>query len=217
MPKGDETEQLVIQLTDRCNGLCPQCGMRATETFSRSSLMIDDVKRIIDAAAARGFSVLSFTGVPLRNLWISIDSAEASVHEGMWGFPGVIEGIQKAQPMFHERGIYPTANLGINRNMGGRFHGKPTLLSGNGSENSRERFYDYYRTSFTRFFEFVIDLGFTLVNTCYPMSMANIDQSEELRPVYVAESADPLVSFSREEKVLLFEALLDSIPGNAPA
>jgi MoaA/NifB/PqqE/SkfB family radical SAM enzyme len=36
--------------------------MRATESFSRSSLKVDDVKRIIDAAAARGFSVLSFTG-----------------------------------------------------------------------------------------------------------------------------------------------------------
>jgi MoaA/NifB/PqqE/SkfB family radical SAM enzyme len=260
--------QLVIQLTDRCNGLCPQCGMRATESFSRSSLKVDDVKRIIDAAAARGFSVLSFTGgepllvldtlctliryadragikyirtgtngfpfsrpeqpgfesrvarladslagVPLRNLWISIDSADASLHEEMRGLPGVIEGIQKALPLFHERGIYPTANLGINRNIGGSFHGKPTLLSGNGGEGSRERFYDYYRTSFSRFFEFVIDLGFTLVNTCYPMSMANNEQSEELRPVYGAESADPVVRFSRKEKAFLFEALLDTIPG----
>ena len=54
--------QLVIQLTDRCNALCPQCGMRVSETFPRSKLSMDDVKRILDAAAARGVRVVSFTG-----------------------------------------------------------------------------------------------------------------------------------------------------------
>ncbi len=259
--------QLVIQLTDRCNGLCPQCGMRATERFSRSSMAVDDVKRVIDAAVARGFTVLSFTGgeplllldelvsliqhagsagmeyirtgtngflfagserpdfesrmarladtlaaVPLRNLWISIDSAEAKVHETMRGFPGVIEGIRKALPIFHERGLYPTANLGINRNIGGRSEGNPTVSPGNGGTISARDFYNHYRASFRRFFELVVGLGFTLVNTCYPMSMAENENSGELGAVYAAESADPVVSFSPEEKALLFEALLDTIP-----
>lgn len=55
----------------------------------------------------------------LRNLWISIDSADASTHEQMRGLHGVIEGIKIALPIFHEYGIFPAANLGINRNMGG--------------------------------------------------------------------------------------------------
>ena len=54
--------QLVIQLTDHCNAFCPQCGMRVTEKFPRSRLSVDDVKRILDCAAERGVTVVSFTG-----------------------------------------------------------------------------------------------------------------------------------------------------------
>lgn len=54
--------QLVIQLTDRCNAFCPQCGMRVTKKFKRSTLSADIVKRIIDAAAQKGVNVVSFTG-----------------------------------------------------------------------------------------------------------------------------------------------------------
>ncbi|MDL1968608.1 MAG: glycosyltransferase [Deltaproteobacteria bacterium] len=166
--------QLVIQLTDRCNAFCPQCGMRVTKKFKRSTLSADNVKRIIDAAAQKGVNVVSFTGgepflfldrlvmfikyageagieyirtgtngfmfanhhsahfesrvkkvaetlvsTLLRNFWISIDSAVPSVHEQMQGLPDVIAGIEKALPIFHEQGIYPSANLGINRNVGG--------------------------------------------------------------------------------------------------
>ncbi|MDY7037306.1 MAG: hypothetical protein SV375_14220 [Thermodesulfobacteriota bacterium] len=46
-------EQLIIQLTDKCNARCPQCGMRITEKFRRSTLPPDLVKRIIDTAAQR--------------------------------------------------------------------------------------------------------------------------------------------------------------------
>ena len=259
--------QLVIQLTDRCNGLCPQCGMRATERFKRSSMHLEDVRRAIDAAVARGFTVLSFTGgepllllddlvsliryagsagmeyirtgtngflfahperpdfldrierladslagVPLRNFWISIDSADPLVHEQMRGFPGVIEGIRRALPLFHERGLYPTANLGINRNIGGR--ASPVLEAGDGgpSPAAADDFHLHYRTCFGRFFDFVIDLGFTLVNTCYPMSMAGPGKAESLGAVYAAESADLVVSYSSREKALLFQALLETIP-----
>jgi MoaA/NifB/PqqE/SkfB family radical SAM enzyme len=61
--------QVVIQITDRCNARCPQCGMRATESFTRSTLATDAIKRIIDAAASRGVQAISFTGgEPLLDL-----------------------------------------------------------------------------------------------------------------------------------------------------
>ena len=141
--------QLVIQITDRCNALCPQCGMRRTEPFERTDLPADQIKRILDRAAANGVEIVSFTGgepllrmselpmlieyaagagIPyirtgtngfvfanpggagfetrvnrvaeilsrtrLRNLWISVDSSAAAVHEGMRGFSGLIDGIR---------------------------------------------------------------------------------------------------------------------------
>jgi MoaA/NifB/PqqE/SkfB family radical SAM enzyme len=164
----------VVQITDRCNARCPQCGMRVTESFARSTLETDAIKRMIDAAACRGVQAISFTGgeplldlprlveliryaggagipfirtgtngfmltnpekkgfedrvsrmveqladSPLRNFWISLDSAVDHVHDAMRGFPGVVAGIAKALPIFHQAGIYPAVNLGINRNVGG--------------------------------------------------------------------------------------------------
>jgi MoaA/NifB/PqqE/SkfB family radical SAM enzyme len=166
--------QVVVQITDRCNARCPQCGMRVTESFARSTLETDTIKRMIDAAACRGVQAISFTGgeplldlprlveliryaggagipfirtgtngfmltnpekkgfedrvsrmveqladSPLRNFWISLDSAVDHVHDAMRGFPGVVAGIAKALPIFHQAGIYPAVNLGINRNVGG--------------------------------------------------------------------------------------------------
>jgi MoaA/NifB/PqqE/SkfB family radical SAM enzyme len=241
--------------------------MRAVEPFRRSSLPVDVVKRIIDAAVARGITVLSFTGgeplllmddlaaliqyateagieyvrtgtngylfadpksprfearvariadtlagAGLRNFWISIDSADASVHEEIRGFPGVIEGIRKALPLFHERGLYPTANLGINRDAGGRAPTDLHLSPDQGSRSSREEFTNHFRRAFERFYEFVIDLGFTLVSSCYPMSLGEKATHGNLGSVYAVESSDRLVSFSTEEKAMLYEALLDTIP-----
>ncbi|MBC2712084.1 MAG: 4Fe-4S cluster-binding domain-containing protein, partial [Desulfosarcina sp.] len=54
--------QVVIQITDRCNARCPQCGMRSTESFTRSTLGTDPIKRMIDAAARKGVQAVSFTG-----------------------------------------------------------------------------------------------------------------------------------------------------------
>ncbi len=59
---GSVPGQLVIQLTDHCNARCPQCGMRATQTFARHRLPLDRVRAILDAAAARGVGAVSFTG-----------------------------------------------------------------------------------------------------------------------------------------------------------
>ena len=259
--------QLVIQFTDRCNGSCPQCGMRVTEQFQRSTLSVDDVKRILDTAAQRGVKVVSFTGgepllyleqlsqyikyagnagiefirtgtngfvfmnsesplfrskvervaetlaeTPLRNFWISIDSAVPTVHEKMRGFPGVMRGIEKALPIFHRYGIYPSANLGINRNVGGE---KTANLHPEDSKREGLRpwyFYKAFREAFTEFYGFIIDMGFTMVNSCYPMSVEDQSSGADLSAVYGATSRDRLIRFNHREKRLLFLALLEVLP-----
>ena len=257
--------QLVIQLTDRCNGRCPQCEMRATNRFSRAALPIDQVKRILDAAARRGVTAVSFTGgepllllddlahlldhagalhipflrtgtngfflcepdtpgwdlrvrhtaetlagTPLRNLWISLDSADPATHDAMRGFHGLMKGIEKAIPLFNESGLFPSANLGINRNLGGKETARLTWdpPAGNGQA---ARFYDGYRRAFARFFQRAIDLGFTIANVCYPMSLDTNASSQGLDPPYAATSGDQIVRFRPEEKTVIFKALLDTI------
>ena len=170
--RGKVPGQLIVQFTDRCNARCPQCNMRASKSFSRSKLEVDCVKKIIDSAAKKGISAISFTGgepllffqeivlllkyakeagikytrtgtngfmfidsgrkdylsyieriaealaeTGIYSFWISIDSSEPAIHESMRGLPGVIQGIEKALPVFRRYGIYPSANLGINRNI----------------------------------------------------------------------------------------------------
>lgn len=259
--------QLVIQLTDRCNARCPQCGMRVTAPFERNSLSTDDVKRMIDAAASHGFQAVSFTGgepmlhfgqlvelichagaagipfirtgtngfmfqghekkgfldrvrrmaetlsrTPIRNFWISIDSAEPSVHERMRGFGGVIAGIEKALPVFHAAGIYPSANIGINRNMGG--DGSRRLLppAGTRAPHEIEVLHELFLKMFHRMYRLVSELGFTIVNTCYPMQIDDRREAEGLSAVYGATSVDDIVRFSRQEKAALYQALLEVIP-----
>lgn len=252
--------QLVVQITDACNGRCPQCGMRVTEKFPRSRLTMERLKSIIDAAAEKGFQAISFTGgepllflddliqvilyagkagipfirtgtngfifmgsekkgfidrmeriahaladTPLRNFWISIDSAIPEIHETMRGLPGVIEGIHKALPIFHARGIFPSANLGINRNLVGNSlaEQQPT---------DPEAVYRSYRSAFSRFYQFVSDLGFTMVNCCYPMSISEPKTGNGLSPVYAATATNPVIDFSPMEKISIFRALSDTIP-----
>jgi MoaA/NifB/PqqE/SkfB family radical SAM enzyme len=148
---------------------------------------------------------------PLRNLWISIDSAIPSVHEKMRGFPGVIHGIQKALPIFHEHGIYPTANLGINRKILGAVTEKVQRDAKMMQEDYHQSFYNAFRKAFKMFNRFVIELGFTIVSNCYPMSIDGSDDSQGLTAVYGATSEDHLVSFSKPEKALLYKALFDTI------
>lgn len=141
----------------------------------------------------------------IRNLWISIDSADGAVHESMRGLPGCIKGIEKALPIFHQYGIYPSVNLGINRNIMGLSNSQ-----GDNKEFNADKFYNTYRQGFEKFYSYVIDLGFTMVNACYPMSVES--DAEELSAVYGATSIDDIVKFSQEERVLLFKALFDTIP-----
>jgi len=150
--------------------------------------------------------VQTLTKTKIRNFWISIDSMVPEVHEEMRGLPGVMEGIKRALPIFHRSGLYPSANLGINRNMGG-FSSLPSKLA---PENPEE-FAAKCREAFRKYYQYLLDLGFTMVNACYPMS---IDPTEEgsLKAVYGATSVDGVVQFTRQEKALLFGALLEVIP-----
>ncbi len=161
----------------------------------------DRISRLADALAE----------TRLRNLWISIDSALPAVHESMRGLPGVIRGIEKAMPIFNDRGIYPSANLGINRNIAGDFT-SGCFPDAYPSECAYiEDFHRRFVHAFHRFYRFVADLGFTIANTCYPMS-ADTTEDNGMAPVYAASSAERLISFSRREKAALFRALMDVVP-----
>ncbi|MFZ7103038.1 MAG: radical SAM protein [Peptococcaceae bacterium] len=190
-------------------------------------LFLEEIISLLNYAGARGISYLrtgtngfifmnwesrdftkkihcladSLAGTPVRNFWISIDSAKPEIHEKMRGLPGVIKGIEKALPILHEYGIFPAANLGINRNIGGL-----RTLAAEDSRRDPEVYYQRAQEAFQEFYNFVADLGFTMVNTCYPMS------SDEDGFVYGAVSDDEVVRFTPREKVLLFKALYDVIP-----
>jgi MoaA/NifB/PqqE/SkfB family radical SAM enzyme len=147
---------------------------------------------------------LAATGI--RNFWISLDSADSETHEAMRDLPGVVEGIRAALPLFHARGLYPAANLGINRNLAG-----PPVppLEGPGDE---DRFFQAFRQGFISFFAKALDLGFTMANVCYPMSFAQAGLAGEEGTPYGAISGDPAVDFSPAELRLVFKALLETVP-----
>jgi MoaA/NifB/PqqE/SkfB family radical SAM enzyme len=153
--------------------------------------------------------VEALAATKLYTFWISIDSVDPAVHEEMRGLPGVLRGIEKALPIFHEHGIYPSANLGINRNAGGDY--RRLLPDVPPSEFNPREFYDYFRGAFARFYQRVADLGFSIVNMCYPMSVEPAADGKRLA-VYSATSPDRIVRFRREEKVQLFQALFDTVP-----
>jgi hypothetical protein len=160
----------------------------------------DRMKRIAETLA----------DTPLRNLWISVDSADPETHEAMRGFPGLVKGIEKALPVFHAHGIYPSANLGINRNTGGAATRLLDPSPGMTKESWGELFHSVYKAAFHRFFRHVADMGFTMVNACYPMSVEG--DARGLDAVYAATSADRVVRFTGLEKAMLFQALCDTIP-----
>lgn len=61
--RGRAPGQLIIQLTDRCNARCPQCGMRVIQRYKRTRLSTDTVKRMLDAGAKRGMRMVSSPAV----------------------------------------------------------------------------------------------------------------------------------------------------------
>jgi hypothetical protein len=59
----------------------------------------------------------------------------------------------------------------------------------------------------------MIEMGFTMVNTCYPMSDdSGLDDTFATSAVYAATSADFVVKFTKEEKAAIFIGLFDTIP-----
>ena len=174
------------------------CGIRYIRTGTNGYLFrnsdqagfTDRIRRIADQLAA----------TPIRNIWVSLDSSDVATHEQMRGLPGVVRGIEKALPIFAERGLYLSANLGINRNFAGAKH-----------DRERLEYADFLR-GFDRFYSFVHDLGFTIANVCYPMY--STPEQAPAEAVYAATAADRVVYFSTAEKLELFQALSDCIPNH---
>lgn len=130
----------------------------------------------------------------VHSFWISLDSADPDVHERNRGLPGVVEGIRKALPILHARGVYPVANLGLNRSMG---------RCAVEERQDLDTFSAQVRRALREFFEAVIDLGFTMANVCYPMDLDGTDPAI----AYQATSSAGLVRFTRRERETLFEVL----------
>jgi hypothetical protein len=146
----------IIELTDHATA----AGIPFVRTGTNGFLFMNsdrpDFERRINAIAER------LARTKLYTFWISLDSAVPKVHEAMRGLPGVVKGIEKALPIFHEHGIYPSANLGINRNVGGW---------SDSSFTSPDMLYAHFWKSFRDFYRVVDIMGFTIVNACYPMSV----------------------------------------------
>jgi MoaA/NifB/PqqE/SkfB family radical SAM enzyme len=259
--------QLVVQITNRCNACCPQCGMRRDAEIARFDLPGAVMDRLLGDCAAKGVQAISFTGgepllmrdnlvrwiraagragipyirtgtngfllrgaerpdfkariqrlaetlaaTPLRNFWISLDSAWPQVHEGMRGLPGVVAGIEKALPIFQAAGIYPSANLGLNRRVGGERTQALRPEAFKVRSSYLAAFYRTYGDALDHFYRFAADLGFTIVNTCYPMSIDAPEADSGLKAVYAATAVEDVVRFAADEKAMLYKALLDTIP-----
>ena len=171
-----------------------------------------DAKAVGFDAKIHGFAE-TLADTPVRNFWISIDSAVPEVHENMRGLAGVFAGIEKALPILHSHGIYPSANLGINRNIGGEGSLNPPPRAMTKSAYL-QRFHRRFKRSLEKFYNRMIDMGFTMVNTCYPMSAdADTGTARGTSAVYAAASENLVVNFTREEKTMIFQGLMETIPG----
>ena len=99
-------------------------------------------------------------------------------------------------PLFHAHGVYPAVNLGLNRMMGKRpidAVGDPDLFA----TQVREALRDFYRV--------VVDMGFSMANVCYPMSMDDTDETA----AYRATSAASIVGFAAAERSMLFRVVAE--------
>ncbi|MBL4903913.1 MAG: radical SAM protein, partial [Desulfocapsa sp.] len=116
--------------------------------------------------------------------------------------------------IFHAHNIYPSANLGINRNTGGS---NPLLYQ---EDLESEVFFELFKEAFRKFYKFTLDLGFTTTSACYPMSHEEEGTEEEHAQgesshdisTYGATSTDRVIHFSPREKGLIFQALYETIP-----
>lgn len=142
----------------------------------------------------------------LRNFWISIDSANPTLHEKMRGLPGIIDGLKKGLQIFHDAGLFPTANMGINRNLAGWLTAGIKREDYCSEKEYLEKFLERFQKGFECFISSVIGMGFTMVSFCYPMSIDN-EKTSNLKPVYAATSMNQIVAFDAMEKAQIFKAL----------
>jgi MoaA/NifB/PqqE/SkfB family radical SAM enzyme len=156
--------------------------------------------------------VEKLAGTDIYTFWISLDSANPVSHEQIRGLNGVVRGMEQALPIFHDHGIYPAVNLGINRATGPN-QDKPFLEG-----STPDAFKQCFKDAFEHFYRFASNLGFTMANACYPMGETDqevvVQTGSAAQPssVYGAISSDDMVNFSREEKTLIFQALFETIP-----
>lgn len=184
-----------------------QAGIRYIRTGTNGFIFKNHERDDFTERMERIASTLAET--PLNTFWISIDSAVPALHEKNRGFAGIVEGIRKALPIFHAHGLYPSANLGINRLTGGDGDQALPVIPPSGNGAHAKAFYEATCTALDNFYSFVAELGFTIVNACYPMSMDE-DHSEDA--VYAATSEDLFIRFSTAEKIQIFQALFDTLP-----
>jgi hypothetical protein len=142
----------------------------------------------------------------LRNFWISIDSANPTLHEKMRGLPGIMDGLKKGLRIFHDAGLFPTANMGINRNMAGWLTAGIKRQDYCSENDYLKNFFERFKKGFECFISSVIRMGFTMVSFCYPMNI-DTEKATALKPVYAATSANHIVAFDAMEKAQLFNAL----------
>lgn len=59
-------------------------------------------------------------------------------------------------------------------------------------------------------------MGFTIANTCYPMSIGAADSDSGLQAVYAATAGEAVVRFTEKEKVFLYQALAANVTRHRP-
>jgi hypothetical protein len=69
--------------------------------------------------------------------------------------------------LFHAAGLCPSADLGINRRLGGALTADLRPDHYPDAHTYLEALYHRFAQAFDRFYRFVHGLGFTIVNTCY--------------------------------------------------
>ena len=152
----------------------------------------------------------------LYTFWISVDSPDPELHESMRGLPDVMKGIERALPIFHDHGIFPSANLGIT---------KAILPKRTAAQTGSEATCEEFRAGFRAFYRRILDMGFTIANACYPMHVEQIPphlsarSTRQRRTMLVSASATgknmrcsrPLQKPSRNS-VPVSEYFLPSVP-----
>lgn len=161
---------------------------RPYKRFGKSQAFLDAVSRIADDIAS----------TPLRNVWISVDSADVPTHEANRNLKGVVSAISLSIPIFAERGVFPAMNLGINRLIDGPCPDWERDGRSNPDKLQPEQFEERYRNGFERYFRLCEELGFTIVGVCYPMG--------EQTGMYGAAS-ETFTNYSPQELSLTFKSL----------